>query len=171
MEANKSLERVRNRFLTFLLEDEKYGIEILSVREIIGYQKATPIPRSPVYVRGVLNLRGVLIPVIDLRAKLDMPPQEPQSYTAIVIVSIHETSIGFIVDRVEEVKALSEDQLSDPPRMGSKVDTEYIKQMARIGEEVVLLLDLDHVVDIEEAKGLGELSGNNKSESKKEEGA
>ena len=147
--AEKKL--IQNRFLTFKLDSEKYGIEILSVKEIIGHQKAIPVHKTPEYVKGVLNLRGQIIPVIDMAIKFGMPEKEPSAYTAIIITTIHGTNIGFIVDEVNEVASVSEEQLSSPPEFGSAIDTSYISKMAQVNKEVIMILNLDNIVDIKEA--------------------
>ena len=149
---------LKNRYLTFVLENEQYGVEILRVKEIIGYQTATHIPRTPAYVLGVLNLRGVIIPVIDLRTKLGMDKSEPSTYTAIIIAQIHGSSIGFVVDQVQEVAAFGEEEISDAPEFGSQTDTAYIAGVAKSEKRVVMLLNLECIFDSQEAQQLQKLS-------------
>lgn len=153
--AEKKL--IQNRFLTFKLNSEKYGIEILTVKEIIGYQKAIPVHRTPDYVKGVLNLRGQIIPVIDMAIKFGIEEKEPSAYTAIIITTIHGTNIGFIVDEVNEVASVSEEQLSAPPEFGSTIDVSYIAKMAQIDKDVIMILNLDNIVDIQEATNMKSL--------------
>ena len=153
--ADKRL--IQNRFLTFKLDNEKYGIEILSVKEIIGHQKAIPVHKTPEYVKGVLNLRGQIIPVIDMAIKFGMPEKEASAYTAIIITTIHGTNIGFIVDEVNEVASATEEQLSAPPEFGSTIDVSYISKMAQINKEVIMILNLDNIVDIKEATNMQSL--------------
>ncbi len=155
---------IKDRYLTFDMEDEKYGIEILRVKEIIGLQKTIHVPRTPEYVKGVMNLRGIIIPVIDLRRKLCMEEIEPQMDTAIIIVLIRNINIGFIVDRVDEVKSISEDELSDSPAFGSKINTNFIKKMAKTGKDVVMILDLEAIFDAEELSGMEHIAKANKDE-------
>ena len=147
-------ERSANRFLTFRLENEKYGIDILAVKEIIGYQKSIPVHKTPEYVKGVLNLRGQIIPVIDMAVKFGMEEKEAGTYTAIIITNIHSTNIGFIVDEVNEVANVNQDQLSEPPEFGSSIHVSYLSKMAQIENEVVMILDLDNIVDIKEMQGI-----------------
>ena len=147
-------QHVQNRFLTFKLDSEKYGIEILAVKEIIGHQKTIPVHKTPEYVKGVLNLRGQIIPIIDMSIKFGMQAKEPSAYTAIIITNIHDTNIGFIVDEVNEVATVTEEQLSNPPEFGSTIDVSYISKMAQINKDVIMILNLDNIVDIKEANSM-----------------
>ncbi|NCD12531.1 MAG: purine-binding chemotaxis protein CheW [Epsilonproteobacteria bacterium] len=131
-----------NRFLTFYLEDEVYGVHISDVKEIIAMMKTTPVPKTPKFIQGVMNLRGNIIPVVDMRLKFDMPSIPPQMYTAIVIIKLDEKQIGFIVDKVEEVINVDDEHLSLPPEFGGHIDTKFIKNMAQYKQKVVMILDL-----------------------------
>jgi purine-binding chemotaxis protein CheW len=131
-----------NRFLTFYLDEEIYGVDIFDVKEIIAMMKTTPVPKTPLFIKGVMNLRGNIIPVVDMRIKFDMPEVEPQMYTAIVIITIENKNIGFIVDKVEEVVNVEEDNMSAPPEFGASVDTRFIKSMAKQKNKVIMILDL-----------------------------
>ncbi|MDD2384393.1 MAG: chemotaxis protein CheW [Sulfurospirillaceae bacterium] len=131
-----------NRFLTFYLDEEIYGVDIFDVKEIIAMMKTTPVPKTPPFIKGVMNLRGNIIPVVDMRIKFDMPEVEPQMYTAIVIITIENKNIGFIVDKVEEVVNVEEDNISAPPEFGASVDTRFIKNMAKQKNKVIMILDL-----------------------------
>ncbi len=158
MSQNAQAAALKNRYLTFMLDQEYYGVEILRVKEIIGYQKPTHIPRTPVHVLGVLNLRGVIIPIIDLRTKLGMARIEPDTYTAIIIAQIHDSSIGFVVDQVQEVAAFSDEAIGAPPEFGSEVDTAYISGIAKSEKQVAMLLDLERIFDSQEAQSLQKLA-------------
>ncbi len=138
----KGVGLATNRFLTFYLEEEVYGVNIFDVKEIIAMMKTTPVPKTPAFIKGVMNLRGNIIPVVDMRVKFDMPEVEPQMYTAIVIMSIEGKNIGFIVDKVEEVVNVDDENISPPPEFGSSVDTKFIKNMAKQKNKVVMILDL-----------------------------
>lgn len=144
----------KDRYLTFYLEDELYGMDIMSVQEIIAMMKTTKVPKTPKCVKGVMNLRGNIIPVVELRSKFEMPEKEAGMYTAIVIVKIDGTSIGFVVDRVEEVVTMGEDQLSEPPKFGAAVNASYLKKMAQNGKEVIMILDLNSIFADDELAGL-----------------
>jgi purine-binding chemotaxis protein CheW len=159
---------VKNRYLTFYLGDERYGVEILTVQEIIALMKTTKVPKTPNYVKGVMNLRGRINPVIDLRLKFEMEEAEASDYSAIVIVNINDVHIGFIVDRVEEVISVNDENLSDTPSLSSSIDTEFIKHMARVGNDVVMILDIEKVFSEEEFSKLENMSKNGEVSSNKE---
>ncbi|HEV56779.1 MAG TPA: purine-binding chemotaxis protein CheW [Phycisphaerales bacterium] len=138
------------KYLTFALGAEEYGLEILKVREIIGYMEVTAVPRTPAYVKGVINLRGQVIPVVDLRAKFAMPEAEVTEQTCIIVVEITQAgkafNTGIVVDRVSEVLDITADQIEDPPQLGSTVEANFILGMAKVGEKVKILLDIDKVL-------------------------
>lgn len=138
----KGVGLATNRFLTFYLEEEIYGVNIFDVKEIIAMMKTTPVPKTPKFIKGVMNLRGNIIPVVDMRIKFDMKETEPQMYTAIIIITIEGKNIGFIVDKVEEVVNVDDENISPPPEFGSQVDTKFIKNMAKQKNKVVMILDL-----------------------------
>ncbi len=149
-EEKKTLLANTDRFLTLFIDEEQYGLEIDVVKEIIAMMKTTPVPKTPSYLQGVMNLRGNIIPVVNLRSKFNMAYRETDDRTAIVIVSIEGTSIGFIVDRVEEVLAVEKDQFSKTPNFETAIDKEFISKMARTEEGVVMILDLKKVFDKDE---------------------
>lgn len=138
------------KYLTYKIATEEYGVEILKVQEIIGMMGVTRVPKTPVFVRGVINLRGKVIPVIDLRSKFGLKTLDDTEKTCIIVVQIsnHEQNIttGIIVDEVYEVLEIKEDLIEDAPSFGSDVDTTFILGMGKIGEKVVSLLDIDKVL-------------------------
>ncbi len=138
------------KYLTFALGKEEYGLEILKVREIIGYLDITAVPQTPPYIRGVINLRGQVISVVDLRAKFNMPPTPRTDETCIIVVEIRsgdrKISTGIVVDRVSEVLSIGADQIEDAPALGPSVSTDFILGMGKIGECVKILLDIDRVL-------------------------
>jgi purine-binding chemotaxis protein CheW len=138
------------KYLTFVLGVEEYGIEILKVREIIGVMDITPVPRTPHYIKGVINLRGKVIPVIDLRLKFDMEEKEYTNETCIIVVDVQSVLIGIVVDTVSEVVDIVSDNIDPAPSFGSTVDTDFILGMAKIGDKVKILLDIDKVLSVEE---------------------
>ena len=150
--------RSTNRFLTFYLEEEVYGVHIADVKEIIAMMKTTPVPKTPKYIQGVMNLRGNIIPVVDMRLKFDMPSIPPQTYTAIVIIKLAEKLIGFIVDKVEEVINVDDEHISLPPEFGGHIDTRFIKNMAQHKQKVVMILDLIALFGEEELSMVQNLS-------------
>jgi len=139
-----------DRYLTLFLEDEQYGLDIKMVKEIIAMMRTTAVPKTPNFLEGVMNLRGNIIPVVNLRKKFSMEERKTDERTAIVIVGIQGNDIGFIVDRVEEVIAVEESQYSEAPQFGTKVDTEFVSRMARVESGVTMILDLDKVFSEEE---------------------
>jgi purine-binding chemotaxis protein CheW len=132
----------KGKFLTFHLAKEDYGIEIRHVTEIIGIQKITEVPDMPDYVRGVINLRGKVIPVMDVRTRFRMPPREYDERTCIVVVNVEEKAVGLVVDQVNEVADIPDDQIEPPPSTRQGSGSRYIQGMGKIGEEVKILLDV-----------------------------
>ncbi len=148
------------KYLTFALGKEEYGLEILKVREIIGYMDITAVPRTPPYVKGVINLRGQVIAVIDLRLRFGMQPAERSDQTCIIVVEIRHSGrklfTGIIVDRVSEVLDIPSEKIEDPPAFGAAVDTDFILGMGKIGDSVKILLDIDKVLGDEEKDALAQ---------------
>ena len=132
------------------LADEHYGLDIAKVFEIIRHQPITPVPRSPHFVKGVINLRGRIIPVVDLRERFGMPPDEPTKETRIVVAESSNTRVGLVVDSVSEVLLLATDTVELTPEVAAGADAEYIRGIAKLGERLVLLLELDGLFRIEE---------------------
>lgn len=148
MKRVKTLEG--KKFLTFLMANEKYGLEILKVREIIGIMDVTPVPTTPAFVRGVINLRGKVIPVVDLRLKFGMEPKEDTQRTCIIVVHLaregQEMIMGIIVDEVSEVLDIDQDQIEPPPSFGADIRTDFILGMGKVNQRVVTMLDIDRVL-------------------------
>jgi len=142
------------KYLTFKLAAEEYGLEILKVQEIIGMLKVTHVPRLPEHVRGVVNLRGKIIPVIDLRLKFGLPAKEDSARTCIVVVQVNRQGtrliIGVLVDDVSEVLNVAANQIEPPPAFDAAVDTEFLLGMGKVGQKVVMLLDIDRVLGRDE---------------------
>ncbi len=153
-----------NKFLTFCLGQEEYGVEILRVREIIGIIGITPLPQMPEYVKGVINLRGKIIPVIELRTKFALPSVEYTEATCVIVVEVSEDNdsdhfqMGVIVDSVSEVLDIDRDDIEPAPRFGSALKTEYILGMGKVSqadrEKVIILLDIDKVMTQEDLASL-----------------
>ena len=136
----------KNRYLTFHLGDEDYGIEIQHVIEIVGIQRITEVPEMPNFVKGVINLRGQVIPVIDVRARFHMGPRDYDDRTCVIVVKIKETSVGLIVDTVSEVRDIPPENVSEPPHLASGPSTRYILGLGKVGDEVKILLDVDKLL-------------------------
>lgn len=138
-----------NKFLTFHLAEELYGLDILKVREIIGFQEVTKVPGSEAYITGVINLRGKVIPVADLRLRFSLPTREPDNRTCIIVVEIAGESgpvaMGVVVDAVDAVINLPQGQIEKNPAFSSSVDQDCVKGLGKIDKQVVILLDIDQV--------------------------
>lgn len=152
------------KYLTFALGKEEYGLEILKVREIIGLMDITAVPRTPGYVKGVINLRGQVITVVDLRAKFSMASVEKTDQTCIIVVEINQAgrklSTGIIVDRVSEVLDIAGECIEEPPRLNDSDDADFILGMGKIGESVKILLDIDQVLGAEDVTTMGQIQAN-----------
>ena len=142
----RSMESLGGKYLTFFLAQEEYGIEILKVREIIGMMDITPVPQTPAHIRGVVNLRGKVIPVVDLRSKFGMAPVEQTEETCIIVVQAAGMEMGMVVDKVSEVLDIAPADIEETPSFGSDVDTTYILGVGKSNGRVRLLLDIDKVV-------------------------
>lgn len=146
----------KDRFLTFSLGKESYGIDIKYVIEIIGIQSITEIPELPEYVRGIINLRGKIIPVLDVRLRFRKEPKEYNDRTCVIVVDIKNVSIGLIVDSVAEVVTISEEDMVEPPQMNKGFNNRYIKKIGKIGNEVKLLLDCEKLLTEDELEDLND---------------
>jgi purine-binding chemotaxis protein CheW len=138
------------KYLTFALTNEEYGLPVLKVREIIKLMDITPVPQMPAHVRGVINLRGKVVPVIDLGAKFGMGYNAPTERTCIIVAEVEvdgrRVMIGVIVDAVSEVLNIAPEEIEQPPDFGERVDTEYMQGIAKIKGKVKILLDLNRVL-------------------------
>ena len=145
MTIEKILAR-EGKYLTFALGREDYGLEILKVREIIGIMNITAVPQVPVYVKGVINLRGKVIPVIDLRLKFGMPSIDITPETCIIIVNLKDVLIGIIIDRVKEVLEIKQDKIEASPNFGADVHTDFILGIAKFNDSVKILLNIERIL-------------------------
>jgi purine-binding chemotaxis protein CheW len=163
-QSNAALHNKGGKYLTFALGPEEYGLEILKVREIIGYMDITAVPQTPQHVKGVINLRGQVIPVIDLRTKFGMETAEVTEESCIIVVEITQGqrsfSTGIVVDHVQEVLDIDGQDIEEAPQFGSSVDTDFILGMGKIGDSVKILLDIDKVLGGEDLSGLDDISSN-----------
>ncbi len=140
------------KFLTFVLGNEEYGIEILKVREIIGIMEITPVPQTPDYMKGVINLRGKVIPIIDLRLKFLMPEVEHTKETCIIVVGAGTEQVGIIVDSVSEVTDIKREDIEEAPNFGQEIDTRFIMGLGKTKKKIIILLDIEGVLTTEELK-------------------
>lgn len=144
-------------YLTFTLGAEEYGIDLLKIQEIKGYSTVTPIPNTPKYVKGVMNLRGTVVPVVDLRAKFGLNEVEYNKFTVIIVVMLGKKVTGLVVDAVSDVLNVAKTNIQAAPAFGASIDTSFLTGMARTGEKLVLLLDMDKLLgnDAKELATLG----------------
>jgi len=153
-QAVKAMAEREGKYLTFSIADEEYGIGILKIKEIIGMMPITSVPQTPEYVKGVINLRGKVIPVMDLRLKFCMEAIDYTERTCIIVVEIEGDSgavlIGIVVDSVSEVLNIKGEEIEDPPTFGTKLNIDYILGMAKVDGGVKILLDINKVLSAEE---------------------
>jgi len=135
-----------NQFLSFTLGAEEYGIDILKVQEIKGYSAITHIPNAPPHVKGVMNLRGTVVPVVDLRAKFSMEPVEYNKFTVIIVVMVGEKIAGLVVDAVSDVLNVAASEVRPAPDFGARCDTRFIKGVVSINDKLAVLLDIDKLL-------------------------
>ena len=152
-------EGLGGKYLTFLLDDEEHGLEILKVREIIGIMDITRVPQTPEFVRGVINLRGKVIPVVDLRTKFGLRRIEYNDQTCIIVVNVGMI-MGIIVDTVQEVHDIAQSDIEPPPDLGTSVDTSFILGMGKVNDDVKILLDIDKVLTSEDLVQLQDVAAN-----------
>jgi purine-binding chemotaxis protein CheW len=161
-QAVKAITIKTGKYLTFMLAEETYGIGILKVKEIIGMMPITSVPRTPEFVKGVINLRGKVIPVVDLRLKFTMDAADYTDRTCIIVVEIDSDTgtvlIGIVVDAVSEVLNIKAEEIEETPAFGSKLNTDYILGMAKMEGGVKILLDIDKVLSTKEIEMLDKTS-------------
>lgn len=138
-------DTLKGRFLTFRLAEEDYGLEIRYITEIIGIQKITEVPSMPAFVKGVINLRGKVIPVMDVRARFSLPGRDYDERTCIIVVNVEEKSVGLVVDKVNDVASIPDDKIEPPPRAKHN-SCSYIQGIGKISDEVKILLDVKHLL-------------------------
>ena len=134
------------QFLTFQLGEELYGVDILRVQEIKGYTAVTRIPNMPDYIKGVLNLRGTIVPIIELRTKFSMPHVDYTAFTVIVVVVVRDKVMGLVVDAVSDVLDIDKKDIQPPPTFGSQVDVSFLNGIGKAGDKLVAILDIDQLL-------------------------
>jgi purine-binding chemotaxis protein CheW len=159
-EANGLLQQGEHgvdQYLTFVMEDDEYGVDILCVQEIRGWEDTTPIPNAPSFVKGVINLRGTIVPIIDIRQCFNMQETNYGPLTVVIVLRAnHEAgsrTIGIVVDAVSDVHSFSESDMHNPPSLGDAVNTSYIKGLAQASTNMVILLDIDKALNFDELQG------------------
>ncbi|MGL6225671.1 MAG: chemotaxis protein CheW [Thermoguttaceae bacterium] len=147
-------DTLKDMYLSFRLGDEDYCLEIRHVTEIVGMQKVTEVPDMPHYVKGVVNLRGQVIPVIDMRLRFNMPGRDYDERTCIVVISLHGGQVGLVVDTVNEVRSIEESNVSPPPKSGGVPSAAYIRGLGKVGDEVKIILDANKLLFEDEMSNL-----------------
>ena len=133
-------------FLTFTLGDEEYGVEILKVQEIRGYDTVTSIAHAPEFIKGVINLRGLIVPIVDMRIKFALGRVEYNEFTVVIILNVANRVVGIVVDSVSDVITLSPDQIRPAPQLGAAVDTAYILGLGSLDERMIILVDIERLM-------------------------
>lgn len=144
------------KYLTFILDDQFYAIPIANVIEIIAMQETTKMPDFPDYVKGVINLRGTIIPLIDVRLRFHKPEREYDARTSVIVVSVNDVQVGFIVDMVDEVKDIDNSDIADPPKMSGDMQNRYIIGIGKVEGKIVLLLDSNKVLNEKEIESIAQ---------------
>jgi len=148
-------ETETREFLTFMLAGEEYGVDILRVQEIKGWDTVTNIPNTPDYIRGVINLRGTIVPIIDMRLRFNLEQLDYGATTVVIVLKVEKNdetvrTMGVVVDAVSDVHDVPTNQIKASPDFGTTVDTEFVKGLATVGEKMVIVLDIDHMLNAEE---------------------
>ncbi len=146
------------KYLSFEVKDEMYAMEILDVKEIIAMMKFTQVPKMPNFVKGVINLRGIIIPIIDMRLKFEMPELEYTDRTSIIIGIIDDDYVGFVVDRTADVLNINPEEMSPPPKFGTAIDTEFLKSMAKTLNGVVMVVDIKKIFTEDEREAIASIN-------------
>ncbi len=153
------------QYLTFKLDNESFATEINKVREVLEYTQITPVPRSPEFMKGVINLRGSVVPVVDLRLQFGMPDVEPTVDSCIIIIEVNiegtSTVLGALADSVQEVIDLKPEQLEDAPSFGTRIDNDFVQHMGKLDDRFVIVLDMNKVFSIEQINRVEKTSTEN----------
>lgn len=149
-----------DQFLTFMLAGEEYGVDILRVQEIKGWDAVTNIPNTPEYIRGVINLRGTIVPIVDLRLRFNMDKMEYGPTTVVIVLKVMSDEksriMGIVVDGVSDVYNIPSEEIREAPDFGSGIDTDFVMGLASVEEKMVILLDIDHMLNAAELAGIDE---------------
>lgn len=151
-ELNQKGQKIveKREFLAFTLGREEYCIDILKVQEIRGYETVTPIPNTPAFMKGVVNLRGLIVPIIDLRIKLALDSVAYDQFTVVIILSIRGRIVGVVVDSVSDVVALAAEEIKEAPQLGAVIKTDYIDGLVTIDERMLIIIDIEKLATMEE---------------------
>ncbi len=149
---SEHVEGEEKQYVTFIIGEETYGVEVLKVQEIIGMTQITHVPNTMSYMKGVINLRGSVVAVVDMRLKFTMQERDYDSFTVIIIVEVRERMIGMIVDSVSDVVSIPVKGIQDTPHFSSKIETDFIKGIGQVDEKLVIILDVDKILTTDELK-------------------
>jgi purine-binding chemotaxis protein CheW len=160
---NEEISKTMSQYLTFTLDKELYAMDIAKVREVLEYTDITRVPRTPEFLRGVINVRGRAVPVVDMRLKFGLSKTEPTVNTCIIIIEVdvdgESTILGALADSVQEVFDLEPDQIEPAPRLGTRIKTEFIEGMGKSDEQFIIILNIDKIFSADElsvVQGMGE---------------
>lgn len=149
-----------NQYLTFIMANEEYGVDILAVQEIRGWETATPLPNAPPHIKGVINLRGTIVPIIDLRQCFGLDAIEYTAVTVVIVLKVQSDDdsrvMGIVVDAVSDVYSLAREDMRAAPDLGSSVDTDVIKGLVSVDNKMVILLDIDRLLNLDEIPNLSD---------------
>ncbi|MDA3900772.1 MAG: chemotaxis protein CheW [Spirochaetes bacterium] len=150
------IDNEANQYVTFLISGESYGVEVLCVKEILGMTDVTPVPNTLSFMKGVINLRGEVVPVVDMRIKFGMSEKEYDAFTVIIIVEVKRRLIGMIVDAVSDVADIPIDSIQNTPHFTTKIETDFIKGIGQLAEQLIIILDVDKILTTDEFQKLEE---------------
>ena len=152
-----------DQYLTFIMGDEEYGVDILRVQEIRGWDSVTPIPNTPDYIKGVINLRGTIVPIVDLRCRFGMPSIDYGATTVVIVLKVisdnGERIMGIVVDAVSDVHNVADEDMQPPPDFGSVVSIDYVRGLATVSEKMIIMLDVDKMMNSEDLAAIDESMG------------
>lgn len=155
--SNKLSTSNAQKYLSFEIGGEMYAIEILDVKEIIAMMKFTKVPKMPPFVKGVINLRGLVIPIVDIRVKFELLEMDYTDRTTIIIGIVDASLIGFIVDRTSDVLNITEEEMAEPPKFGTAIDTAFLKSMAKTSNGVVMIVNLKNIFSLSELESVKQI--------------
>ena len=150
LNTNSKARSAAGEYLTFVLGSEEYGLEILKVQEIRGYDAVTQIANTPDFIKGVVNLRGKIVPIVDLRIKFHLGKVEYDEFTVVIILNLNGRVVGIVVDGVSDVMALKDDQIRDVPSLVTSIDTKYIVGLATVDQQMLILVDIEQLMSSQE---------------------
>lgn len=163
--ADQSSERrdpeASGQYLTFIMDDEEYGVDILCVQEIRGWEPTTPLPNAPTHIKGVINLRGTIVPIVDLRQCFGLKAIEYSAVTVVIVLKVKTTEgsrvMGIVVDAVSDVYTLAREDMRSAPDLGSSINTDFIEGLVSVEEKMVILLNIDKLLVTEELPSLADI--------------